>query len=67
MTGSKNWEAEKNKGLLEKCKPTAEWEDEELFKSWREKLSLQDQTHNHTPHISHAKSTRKRKEHSTHG
>ena len=36
------------------------------YKSWREKISLQDQNHKHTLHISHAKWTRKIKEHSTH-
>ena len=33
----------------------AEWEDEELLKSWQEKMSLQDKTLSRTLHISDAK------------
>ena len=64
---SNKFEFEKKKKVIKKSKPAAEWEDEELFKSWQEKMSLQDQNHNRTLHISYAKCTRKRKEHSTHG
>ena len=42
-------------GQLKKCKLISEQEDGELFKSWQEKMSLQDQTISHTPHISDAK------------
>ena len=47
------------KRVIKKCKLIAEWEDEELFKSWQEKTSLQDQTLSHTLHISDAKLSRK--------
>ena len=66
MAGSNNGKVEKRKELLKKIKPTAQWEDKKLFKSWLETMSLQDHTHNHIVHISHAKWTRKSKEHSSH-
>ena len=65
MAGSNNCEVEMKKRVIKKCKPTAEWEDEELFKSWRKKMSLQDQTLNQTLYNSDAKRIQKKKEHST--
>ena len=61
MTGSNSCEVEIKERVIKKCKPSAEWQDEEIFKSWQEKMSLQDQTLNHTLHISDAKWILKRK------
>ena len=61
MAGPNNCEVEIKDRAIKKCKPTAEWEDEELFKSWQEKMSVQDQTLNHTLHTWDAKWIQERK------
>ena len=67
MAGSNNCEVEIKDRVFKKCKPTEEWEDEELSNSLQEKMSLQNQTLNHTLHISDAKLSQKSKESSTRG
>ena len=47
MVGSNNYEIEIKERVNKKYKLIAEWEDEKFFKSWRVKMSLQDQTLNH--------------------
>ena len=67
MAGSNNCEVEITERVIKKCELIAEWEDEEVFKSWQDKMSLQDQTLSHTLHISDVKWIRKIKENSTRG
>ena len=40
MAGSSNCEVEKRETVNKNCKLISEWEDEHLFKSWQEKMSL---------------------------
>ena len=67
MAGNNKCEVEIEEKVLKKCKLLAEWEDEGLFKSWQEKMSLQDQTLTQTLHVSDAKWIQKRKRNPTRG
>ena len=65
MEGRNSCEIEIKERVNKKWNLIAEWEDKELFKSWQEKMSIQNQTHSHTLHITDAKWIQKIKEKST--
>ena len=62
MAGSNNCDVEIKESVIKKIKLITDWEDEELFIFWQEKMDLQDQTLSHTFNISDAKWIQKKKE-----
>ena len=65
MAGSNNCEVKTKERVIKKTKPTEEWEEKELLKSWRERMSLQDRTLDHILHISDVRWIQKIIENST--
>ena len=55
MARSNNCEVEMKERAIKKCKLIADLRNEDLFNSWQEKMSLQDQTVIHSLHFSDAK------------